>query len=97
MEPTDEERRMTWHLCKKAIRSQRCRCEARGDTCTPWHQAAREAIRIGAKLPDLRMEVGERLFTGLREKLGWKTCWVLQSDEQKEAYAAAAEASRNAP
>lgn len=92
MEPTDDDvQRMALHLCK--VNGAKC-----GGACHACTSFATEAIRLGAKLPDLRME---------RAKIAYDTMWSSlvetwdafekHSPRTREAWARAAESARSAP
>lgn len=61
MEPTDDDvRRMAYHLCGAAAL---CGCSGGSKTiCGSSIKRAMEAIRLGAKLPDARMERGKAAY-----------------------------------
>ncbi|MDD2775555.1 MAG: hypothetical protein PHU06_06340 [Gallionella sp.] len=95
--PSDDDvRRMTLHFCK--LRSGACHQYPNLTLCKVCHDAATEALRLGAKLPDLRMERGGvaygAFFSGLRLR---HVDFDKVDCETKESWARAAEAARAAP
>ncbi len=97
--PSDDDvRRMALHLCGAA---DLCGCSGGSETiCASSIKRATEAIRLGAKLPDLRMERGRVAYEAYLGDLGYlpsEVGWAECSDQFKEAWARVAEAARAAP
>lgn len=94
--PSDADvRQMTLHFCK--LRSGACHQYPNLTLCKVCHDAATEALRLGAKLPDLRMERARLAYEAFVADLPSKVGWAKGSDQVKEAWARVAEAARSAP
>ncbi|WP_035230040.1 hypothetical protein [Acidiphilium angustum] len=95
MDTDDDVLRMALHLCGAA---HLCRCSGSSETiCASSIKRAIEAMRLGAKLPDLRMERGGVAYGAFFSSL--RLChndFDKVDRVTKEAWAAAAEAARAA-
>lgn len=99
MHPTDDDvLRMALHLCGAAAF---CSCSGVSETiCASSIKRAIEALRLGAKLPDLRMERGRVAYEAYCAAIGSHVRiirWDELSEITHEAWARAVEAGRAAP
>lgn len=102
---TQEETAMAYHLCQSRASKLNikagCGCERdRQPPCSAVAHIAIEAIRLGAKLPDPRMDRGRAAYESfymLPQGQTQSSAWESEEPFVKESWARAAEAARAAP